>query len=82
MSKKTKSIITILDAVVAVSKSPSIQKALLGSYSDGTPRSLTDALDGEVLSPKQREEYLYKKKKKKHKKKNKKKKKKIKIDTF
>lgn len=31
-----------------------IQKVFLGTYSDGTARSLPDALDGEIYSPKQR----------------------------
>lgn len=67
----------IVDAVVSgaeqLLKSKKVQKFLCGSYADGTPRSLPDALNDELLSPKQRQN---KKALKKHKKKNKKNKKK------
>ncbi len=51
----------------------SLQKTFLGTYSDGTPRSLPDALKGEVISPKQKEKLQKKAKNKKKKKKAKKK---------
>lgn len=48
-----------------------LQKIIFGKYSDGSPRNLTDALEGEVYSPHQKD-----KMEKKHKKNKKKKKKK------
>lgn len=45
-----------------------IQEALFGTYSNGKPRNLIDALNGEVLSPKQKRNMKYKKKKVKNKK--------------
>lgn len=53
------------------------QKTILGTYSDGSPRSIIDALNGETISAKdkllitKRLEESRKKKKKKKKKKNK-----------
>lgn len=46
-----------------------LQKVLLGTYSDGTTRSLPDAIDGEIYSPKQKGKAI-----KRNKKRNKKKK--------
>ncbi len=40
-----------------------IQKMIFGTYSDGKPRSLMDAINGEILSPKQKRNKLYKKRK-------------------
>lgn len=75
MAKKVP-IATVVKTVLSVATDKGVQKALLGVYSDGTPRSFTDCLNGEILSPKDKEKYLYKKsKKKKNKKKGKKKKK-------
>lgn len=53
------------------------QRFLCGTYSNGKPRSVVDALRDEFISPKDRERWEKKKKKKKKqgKKKNKKKKK-------
>lgn len=65
-------ITTIVKGVVKVTTNEGVQKALFGVYSDNTPRSLADCINGEVLSPKDREKYTCKKKSKK---KNKKKKK-------
>lgn len=48
------------------------RKFLCGTYSDGTPRSLQDALNDEIYSPEEREKRLKKLAKKKKKKKNKK----------
>lgn len=55
----------------------SVQSFLCGTYSDGSPRSLPDAISGEILSPKQKrrkqkkedeiKERIKKKKKKKKK---------------
>lgn len=53
------------------------RKFLCGTYADGTPRSVSDALSGEIYSPEERnkkfEKYVKNKNKKKSKKKGKKK---------
>lgn len=66
-------IATILSTVTEVAKNKTIKKCIFGEYADGSPRSLMDALDGEILSPKERKVYMCKEKKgnKKKKKKNK-----------
>ena len=38
-------------AVSAGMSNKKIMKTLVGEYTDGTPRSLIDALNGELLSP-------------------------------
>lgn len=59
-------------AVIDIAGDKKVQKVVLGTYTDGTTRSVVDALSGEFLSGKDREKYLKeKKKKKKHKKKKK-----------
>lgn len=58
----------IAETVVTVASDKGVQKALFGVYADNSPRSLVDSMNGEVLSPKQKKEYCYKKKKKKGKK--------------
>ena len=52
-------------AAIAILSNSTIQKMVLGTYSDGETRSLPDALNGEVLSPKTKEKYKKKKNKKK-----------------
>lgn len=52
--------------------SESGRKFLCGTYSDGTPRSLQDALNDEIYSPEERKKQLKKMKKKKKKSKKKK----------
>lgn len=52
-------------AAIAILSNTVVQKMLLGTYSDGETRSLPDALNGEVLSPKSKEKYKKKKDKKK-----------------
>ena len=66
------SIIAIIQAVGTALTSKGARKALFGTYTDGTPRSLVDSLDGEFRSP---AEKAKKKKKKNGKKKGKKSKK-------
>lgn len=54
-----------------VSKSETLQRQIFGSYTDGKPRNLTDAITGEIHSPKEKakmEERIKKSKKKKKKK--------------
>lgn len=54
-----------------ISKSKALQKQIFGSYSDGNPRNLADAIAGEVHSPKERvrmEKQIEESKKKKRKK--------------
>ena len=48
----------------ALTGNDNITKFFCGSYSDGTPRSLPDAINGEFLSPKQKKKATKKKKKK------------------
>lgn len=54
-------------------KSESLQRQVFGSYTDGKPRNLTDAITGEIHSPKERQKMemrlLESEKKKKKKKK-------------
>lgn len=68
---KNKTIRTLVAAAGGLFANEKIQRSLFGEYSDGTPRSLPDCLEGEILSPKDREKMLYKKKKKNIKKKKK-----------
>lgn len=59
----------IISTVADVASNKGIQKMVLGEYTDGSPRSILDAIDGEILSPKDRKKYVIpekKKKKKKH----------------
>lgn len=65
MSKKNSVIATIISAAGGLAGNEKIQKTLFGVYSDGSPRSLPDALSGEILSPKDRQRMLYRKDKKK-----------------
>lgn len=85
MGKKktnTTMIAVAVDAAARLLSSKDVQKKILGTYSNGKVRSLADALEGEFLSPKQREKMLqadikkHKKKKKGGKKKKDKKRKK------
>ena len=69
----------IVDAVLSIAGSQTVQKLVLGEYSDGSTRSLGDCLDGELLSPKDRQKALTKQGKKKGKKGKKKKAGKIKL---
>ena len=59
----------IASAVGSLLKDSTVQKIILGTYSDGNTRSITDAACGEILSPQDKEKYVFKKKKKKKKKK-------------
>lgn len=70
MAKKSQ-LAALVSTAVATLADKSVQKVLFGTYSDNTPRSLVDCVNGEILSPKDREKYLYKKKKKKNKSKKK-----------
>ena len=57
----------IAAGVVGVASNDKLQGLVLGKYSDGTPRSIPDAIKGEYKSPSTKAEK--KKKSKKHKKK-------------
>lgn len=61
---KEKTIKTILEYSSAILNSSRTRKVLFGEYADGTPRSLPDCLDGEILSPKERKKYMHNNKKK------------------
>jgi len=68
---KAKVIKITAEALVGVLTNKDIQKVVLGTYSDGKTRSVKDCIDGEFLSPKQKEKLKGKKKKKSDKKKSK-----------
>lgn len=59
----------ILEGTAKVLTNKKVRKTLFGEYTDGSARSLSDCLDGEILSPKERKKYTSKKKKSKKKKK-------------
>lgn len=60
---KLETFITAASQVIGVVTNEDLRKTILGTYSDGKPRSLVDAMNDEVLSPKQRQKKLYKKRK-------------------
>lgn len=62
MGKKS-SLAKVANAVTTAITDPKVQKALFGTYSDGSTRSLVDAWNDEILSPKDKSKKLYKKKK-------------------
>lgn len=61
---------TIINVSEKIITNEKIQGMVLGKYSDGSPRSIPDALDGEFMSPKEKKKELKKitkrKKKRKH----------------
>lgn len=71
---KIAAIAKVAGTVAGIVTSDAGKKFLCGTYSDGTPRSLTDALNGEIISPEDKGKKIkkYEKKKKKLKKKKKK----------
>ena len=69
MSKIDKAIAIGVTIAKKVSDDENVQKLVFGSYSDGKPRNLTDALNDEYYSPKQKSKHHKKKKKSKKKKK-------------
>lgn len=60
---KLETFVTVAAEVIGVVTNEDLRKAILGTYSDGKPRSVVDAMNDEVLSPKQRQKKLYKKRK-------------------
>lgn len=72
---KMKDVAKIIGTIGSIVISKEGRKFLCGTYADGSPRSLKDALNGEIYSPKEKDKKL--KKHKKAKKKNKKNKKKL-----
>lgn len=72
MASKLPIITAAINTAIEFASDEKVQTLLFGKYSDGTPRSFSDCLDGEILSPKDREKLLKKKKGKKSKKKKKK----------
>ena len=77
---KKEVIATAMLTVISIASSKHVRKAVFGTYTDDTPRSIADWLDGEILSPKDRKKYLKDVSKKKKKNKKKKGKKKVKIN--
>lgn len=76
-------ITSVTTAATTLLSNEGVQKMLCGTYSDGAPRNLPDALTGEFLSPEQKKNILHgdtkKNGKKKKKKKGKKKKESVKF---
>lgn len=62
----------VVGVVKELTADSSIQRAILGTYSDGSTRSVSDMLSDEIYSPQQRGKAI-KRNKKKNKKKNRKK---------
>lgn len=60
-----------VEVLSLLAKNEDIVALLCGKYSDGSNRNISDAVNGEYYSPKQKEKALSKKKKKKNKKKKK-----------
>lgn len=63
---------SVVDLVITtgekIASNKKIKKAVCGKYSDGRARSLLDAIDGEILSPRQKAKFekdSHKKKKRK-----------------
>lgn len=56
-------VVAVVGEVINAATNEDLRKTILGTYSDGQPRSVIDALNGEVLSPKQQRKKLYKKRK-------------------
>ena len=58
MSKRNLNPETIINTVVAVGetlvRNEDFKKFICGTYSDGSPRNLPDAINGEMYSPKQK----------------------------
>lgn len=69
MASKLPMITAAINTAIELASDEKLQTLLFGKYSDGSPRSFSDCLDGEILSPKDREKLLKKKGKKKKKKK-------------
>lgn len=63
--KKMNQIANVVDTVLTVCTTEKVQKLLCGTYSDGEVRSVPDALNGEIFSPKQKAKKHKKKKKNK-----------------
>lgn len=68
MSKKKNMLGTVLKSLCKFTTNDEIQKRIFGVYADDTPRSLADAINGEILSPKERKRILLKEGKNKKKK--------------
>lgn len=68
---------TIVDGIITVlttlGSNDSFKGFVCGTYADGEPRSIPDAINNEILSPKQKQKILESDSKKKKKKKKKKK---------
>lgn len=65
---KGKIIKAIAESTISIATNKDVQKMVLGTYADGTTRSMKDAIDGEILSPSQKKKLKKKNKKKKNKK--------------
>ena len=64
MADLTKIVELAIAAGKAICSDENITEFLCGTYADGSKRSLSDAIHGEFLSPKQRKKITSKKKKK------------------
>ena len=88
MSKKNKKALQTVELIGTASTfilgNKKLQKIVCGTYSNGKPRSISDAIHGEIVDPKDKKMKVYKymEKQEKKKKKNKKKKNKKKSPNF
>lgn len=72
MHMKTKTIIdTIVSIFTSLGSNDDFKGFICGTYADGEPRSIPDAINNEILSPKQKQKIMEKSNKKKKKKKKK-----------
>lgn len=64
----------IVETVIAVSEkllsNDKVKSIIFGTYSDGTPRSIPDAINNELYSPKQKKKAIKRNEKRKRKKKH------------
>lgn len=67
-------VLTGLLELAGIATDEDLRRTIFGEYSNGEPRSLPDAINGEYISPADRHKIMYGKKAKKKKKHNKKKK--------
>lgn len=67
MADVLKVISNIVDIGKSIVGDDDVKKFLCGTYADGSTRNLTDAINGDFLSPKQKKKAISKKGKKKKK---------------
>lgn len=63
MAVDPKKIAEVIGIVGNALNNEDVKKTIFGTYGNGKTRSVIDALNGEVLTPKEKKDKLYKKKK-------------------